>query len=73
MEEIQDKIQSLIDYRNALTQNDRAVFDRLVNYAKGHVNACGKANSLSVLESMLLAIVLEQQKTIENLRIANHA
>ena len=66
MEEIRAKVDSLIEYRQALPVQDQAVFDRLVDYAKGHVVACAKASKLSVLESMLLAIVIEQQKLIEH-------
>ena len=66
MEEIKAKVDSLLEYREALPAQDQAVFDRLVDYAKGHVVACAKASKLSVLESMLLAIVIEQQKRIEH-------
>jgi len=66
MEEITEKVNSLMEYREALAEPDQAVFDKLVDYAKGHVVACAKASKLSVLESMLLAILIEQQKLIEH-------
>ncbi|MBU1166319.1 hypothetical protein KKF81_05175 [Candidatus Micrarchaeota archaeon] len=65
MEELEEKMNSLVEYRNALRGTDKEIFDRLVHYAKGHVMACGKASNLTILESMLLAIVIEQQKKIE--------
>jgi hypothetical protein len=59
-------VNSLVRYRNELAANDKAVFDKLLNYAKSHVAACAKSDR-NLFESMLLAIVLEQQKKIEEL------
>ena len=67
MNDVREKFDSLVRYRDALPDGDREVFDRLVQYAQGHVDACAKANSLTVLESMLLTMLLEQQKTIEQM------
>ncbi|MBI5046453.1 hypothetical protein HZC07_01855 [Candidatus Micrarchaeota archaeon] len=66
-----DKFDSLVAYREALGQPDQEVFDKLVEYAKNHVAACARANNLSLFESMLLAMVLEQQKKIEQLTSAS--
>ena len=61
------KLSSLLDYREALERKDRIVFDRLMSNARGHVMACGKASTsnLTILESLLLTIAIEQQKKIE--------
>lgn len=61
----EEKAGSLLRYRDALADSDRQVFDRLVSYAKEHVGACAKAPSLTLFESMLLAMVIEQQKKID--------
>jgi hypothetical protein len=63
---VKNELSSLVKYRNALESNDQAVFDKLLNYAKNHVAACAKSER-NLLESMLLAIVLEQQKKIDKL------
>ncbi|MGV8085170.1 MAG: hypothetical protein ACP5N9_02860 [Candidatus Bilamarchaeum sp.] len=65
--ELNEKISSLVDYRSALHEEDQMIFDRLMNYAKDHVVPCVKANKLTILESMLLGILIEQQKVIEKI------
>jgi len=67
MEGIFEKIDSMLRYRDALGPQDQETFDRLVVYAQSHVSACARAEKLSVFESMLLAMVLEQQKKIDQL------
>lgn len=64
--DVDAELSSLVKYRSALACADQAVFDKLLNYAKNHVAACAKSER-NLLESMLLAIVLEQQKKIEEL------
>jgi len=61
------EMDSLMDYRKALGREDREIFDRLLGYAKEHASACAQAGMLKLSESMLLAIVLEQQKRIDAL------
>ncbi len=65
--ELNEKISSLVDYRSALPEADQMVFDKLMNYAKDHIIPCVKANKLSILESMLLGILIEQQKMLEKI------
>lgn len=67
MEEIGEKFGALIAYRDALSEVDKRVFDKLVAYAKEHVTACATANKLSLFESMLLAMVIEQQKKLDTM------
>jgi hypothetical protein len=68
MHEIEEKLGSLISYRDALPEDDRQAFDRLIAFARARVGACAKASKLTVLESMLLAMVIEQQKILEHAR-----
>ena len=65
VEEIAEKIGSLEQYRDALPEDDQHAFDSLMKFARARVNACARASKLTMLESMLLAMVIEQQKIIE--------
>jgi len=67
MENVEEKISSLLRYRDALPEDEQAVFDKLVEGAKGRVEACAKAGKLTLLESMLLTMVIAQQKKIETM------
>lgn len=68
MENLEEKMGSLLSYRDALTEDDQQVFDRLMEDARGRVVACARAaGKLSLLESMLLAMVIAQQKKIESM------
>jgi len=64
--DVKDELSSLAKYRSALDPSDQAVFDKLLDYARNHVSACAKSER-NLLESMLLAMVLEQQKRIDAL------
>jgi hypothetical protein len=61
------EMDSLMDYRRALSDDDKGIFDRLLGFAKEHASACARAGTLNLSESMLLAIALEQQKKIDAL------
>ncbi len=67
----EEEASTLLKYRDALADGDRQVFDRLVNCAKTHVGACAQANKLTLFESMLLAMVLEQPKKIVSMTMGN--
>ena len=67
----EEKADSLLRYRNGLADGDRLVFDRLVTYAREHVGACAQAGNLTLFESMLLGMVIEQQKKIESMNAGN--
>ena len=66
--DVDGEFESLVRYRKALVQEDREVFDRLLSYAKNHASACAKSER-NLFESMLLAMVLEQQKVIDALTV----
>ena len=69
MEKVEDTMNSLLDYRDALGDDDKEVFDKLVDFAKNRVVACAKAKELTLLETMLLAMLIEQQKRIEQMQV----
>ncbi len=56
------------DFRRALSQEDRAAFDRLSDKVRVHASACTVAAFLDPLEGALLSILLEQEKELERLR-----
>ncbi len=60
--------QSWSDFRRALSQEDRAAFDRLSDKVRLHASACSVAAFLDPLEGALLSILLEQEKELERLR-----
>ena len=60
------EMSSLVRYRKELAACDKEIFDKLLGYAKNHASACARSEQ-GLLESMLLAIVLEQQKMIDSL------
>ena len=62
-------MESLMEYRGALPEEYRGVFDRLVGYAREHAGACARARGMSLSESMLLAMVLEQEKRMDTLAV----
>ncbi len=62
-----DEMESLMEYRKALQQDYQSVFDKLLGYAREHAGACARAGNMKLSESMLLAMVLEQQKRIDTL------
>lgn len=67
----EEKAGSMLKYRDGLSEGDRQVFDRLVTYARQHVGACAQAGNLTLFESMLLGMVIEQQKKLERLGEGN--
>lgn len=56
------------DFRRGLTEEDREVFDRLMNRARSHASAATYAAFPNPVEAVLLSIILEQEKTIMELK-----
>lgn len=56
------------DFRRALSQEDREVFDRLSDKVRLHASAATVAAFLDPLEGAFLSILLEQEKELERLR-----
>lgn len=55
-------------FRKALRVNDRAVFDALMDKARSHGDAGMLVNRPVILDAIFMAILLEQQKEIIDLR-----
>ncbi len=68
-------IDSWKDYRRALPQEDREVFDRMVNRIRMHASASTYAIFNDPFEGAVLSMLLEQEKELDKLRreAAGHA
>jgi len=55
-------------FRRALPQADQVAFDRLFNGAKIHVHAGVMVSRAWPFETVVMAVLLEQEKRIETLR-----
>ena len=56
------------DYRRALSQDDKVVFDSICNRVRMHASAATYAAFTDPFESAMLSILLEQEKDILTLR-----
>ncbi|SFL45513.1 hypothetical protein SAMN04487950_3830 [Halogranum rubrum] len=54
-------------YRRALRRHDQDHFDRLFEHARAHADAAGYLNHQSVEVRILVSVVLEQEKRIDDL------
>ena len=54
-------------FRRALRREDRAAFDRLFAFAKRHMAEAAALGRAVPFDAVVMAILLEQQKTIEGL------
>ena len=63
MKNIQNRMEVLLQYRDVLHGTDREIFDKLIEYANG------QTNNLTTLESLLISLVIEQQKRIQEMRV----
>lgn len=54
-------------YRRALRRHDQDYFDRLFEHARAHADAAGYLNHQSVEVPILVSVVLEQEKRIDDL------
>ena len=55
-----------MDYRRALRERDREVFDRLLNKARQHASAASYSAHLDPTNLAFLSILLEMEKELEN-------
>lgn len=56
-------------FRRGLRREDQAVLDRLFNLARLHVQAGGYASRPWPLETILVSILIEQEKALAHLRV----
>ncbi len=61
------EMDSLMEYRDALPEASQERFDRIMGYAKEHAGACARARRMKLSESMLFAIMIEQEKRLDAL------
>ncbi|NSW51110.1 MAG: hypothetical protein HPY85_01230 [Anaerolineae bacterium] len=61
--------QILSNFRRGLRRQDQAVLDELLSYTHKHLAAASLASDALPMEMFLLAMILEQQKEIEALRV----
>jgi uncharacterized membrane protein len=59
-----------MDYRRALREKDRELFDEVMNRARQHASAASYCAHLDPVETAFLSIFLEMQREIAELRAA---
>lgn len=64
LQAIEDQYQ---DYRRALRREDQDHFDRLFEQAAAHADAAGYLNPDEPMQPILLSMILEQEKRIQEL------
>ncbi len=57
-----------MDYRRALREKDRALFDRLVNKSRQHASAASYCAHIDPSVLAFLSILLEMERDIETLK-----
>jgi predicted secreted Zn-dependent protease len=57
-----------MDYRRALREKDREIFDRLLNRARQHTSAASYSAHLDPTDLAFLSILLEMERELETLR-----
>jgi hypothetical protein len=63
------EIQSWTNYRRGLRPEDRPYFDRVMAAARKHWKAGAGAGRIMTSESIIMSVLVEQQKTLDDLRI----
>ena len=61
-------LDSWTDYRRALREKDRAVFDEIVSKARQHASAASYCAHLDPSLTAILSILLEMQNEIDRLK-----
>ena len=65
---ILDERSAFSGFRRALRRGDQQLFDRLFASARRHTAAIGQANHSLPFEAVMLAMLIEQAKEIEELK-----
>ena len=66
-------IMDLGNFRRALRRRDREVFDRIMDMAREHASASTVAAAIDPMDTIVLSILIEQQKQIDDLKEENDA
>jgi len=61
------------NFRRALRRHDQEVFDRVMDMAREHASASAVAATLDPMDTIVLSILIEQQKQIDSLKEDSHA
>jgi hypothetical protein len=61
-------IMELGDFKRALRQRDQEVFDRIMDMAREHASASTVAAAIDPMDTIVLSILIEQQKQIDDLK-----
>ena len=61
-------IMELGDFRRALRQRDQQVFDRIMDMAREHASASTVAAAVDPMDTIVLSILIEHQKQIDDLK-----
>jgi hypothetical protein len=65
---LEHEIEQWRPFRRALRRDDQAVFDRLFVFARRHMAEAASVARPVPFDSLLMAVLLEQQKEIERLK-----
>lgn len=66
-------IMDLGNFRRALRKHDQQVFDRIMDMAREHTSASTVAAAVDPMDTIVLSILIEQQKQIDDLKEDSHA
>ncbi len=66
-------IMELGNFRRALRRHDQEVFDRIMDMAREHTSASTVAAAVDPMDTIVLSILIEQQKQIDELKEDSHA
>lgn len=61
-------IMELGDFKRALRRRDQQVFDRIMDMAREHASASTVSASVDPMDTIVLSILIEQQKQIDDLK-----
>jgi hypothetical protein len=61
-------ILELADFRRALRRRDRETFDRIMDMAREHASASAVVAAIDPMDTIVLSILIEQQKQIDDLK-----
>ena len=65
---LESEIDEWLSFRRALRRHDKIAFDTMMIEARRHASACSNAVRLNPTEALLMAIVLEHEKELAELR-----
>ncbi|MFT4309186.1 MAG: hypothetical protein ACMXYL_01725 [Candidatus Woesearchaeota archaeon] len=60
-------IMELKDYRRALSQEEKSLFDKMIGDVHSHVGSISNAGSINTWALFLLSIMLEQKKEMQQI------